>query len=132
MIRQVLTATSANVFVGVTAGAGATFQARDASGAMTTEVRHDWTPGTPCWLKLEPRSENIEPVSVDEDPNRELSDGTCQDGSVASGLAAVPGVGVVAASLGFFPSLTYTITILYDSRQLLHRPAWTVRLSLRV
>src|SRR6266508_5172389 len=81
------------------------------------------------WLKLEPRSENIELVSVDEDPNRELSDGTCQDGSVASGLAAVLVVPVSAGGLGFFPSFTYTITILYDSWQPLHRAAWRTRES---
>ena len=75
---------------------------------------------------------NVEFVSADEDPNRELSEGTCQEGSVASGLGAVLAVSVFAAGLGFFPSLTYTITILYDSRQLLHRPVWTTRLSLRV
>jgi len=39
---------------------------------------------------------------------------------------------VFAEDFGFFPSLTYTITILYDSWQLLHRPTWTIRLSLRV
>lgn len=36
------------------------------------------------WPKLEPRSENVELVSLDEDPNRELSEGTCQDGNVDS------------------------------------------------
>jgi hypothetical protein len=60
-------------------------------------------------------SEKIEFVSVDEDPKRELSEGTCQDGNVESGLAAVFGDTVFVADLGFFPSLTYTITILYDS-----------------
>jgi len=77
-------------------------------------------------------SEKIESVSVDEDPKRELSDGTCHDGSVASGLGAVFADSVFVADFGFFPSLTYTITILYDSWQLLHRPAWTILLSLRV
>jgi hypothetical protein len=77
-------------------------------------------------------SEKIESVSVDEDPKRELSEGTCHDGSVVSGLGAVFVDSVVAAGFGFFPSLTYTITILYDSWQLLQRPAWTTLLSLRV
>jgi len=77
-------------------------------------------------------SENIESVSVDEDPKRELSEGTCHDGSVVSGFGAVFADSVFVADFGFFPSLTYTITILYDSWQLLHRPAWTIRLSFRV
>src|SRR5439155_15892065 len=84
-----------------------------------------WLP----WPKLDPISENVESVSADEDPNRELSEGACQEGSVASGLGAVLAVSGFAAGLGFFPSLTYTITILYDSLQLLHRPVWTTRLS---
>jgi len=57
-------------------------------------------------------SEKIESVSADEDPKRELSEGTCQDGSVVSGLGAVFVGSVVVAGFGFFPSLTYTITIL--------------------
>ena len=81
---------------------------------------------------MEPVSEKIELASVDEDPKRELSEGTCQEGKVESGLGAVLEDTVFVADLGFFPSLTYTITILYDSWQLLHRPAWTTRLSLRV
>jgi hypothetical protein len=68
-------------------------------------------------------SEKIESVSVDDDPNRELSEGTCQEGRVASGLGIVPAGSVFVADFGFFPSLTYTMTILYDSWQLLHRPA---------
>jgi hypothetical protein len=56
--------------------------------------------------KMELVSEKIEPVSVDEDPNRELSEGTCQDGSVVSGLAAVFADSVFVADFGFFPSLT--------------------------
>ena len=84
------------------------------------------------WPKLVLVSEKIEFVSVDRDPNRELSEGTCQDGNVALGLARVFGDSVFVAGLGFFPSLVYTITILYDSWQLLHRPAWTTLLSLRV
>ena len=81
---------------------------------------------------MELESEKIEPVSVVVDPNKELSEGTCQDGSVASGLGAVFADSVFVAGFGFFPSLTYTITTLYDSWQLLHRPAWTILLSLRV
>jgi len=81
---------------------------------------------------MEPVSEKIELVSVDEDPKRELSEGTCQDGNVASGLATVVADSVFVAGLGFFPSLTNATTILYDSWQLLHRPAWTILLSLRV
>jgi len=81
---------------------------------------------------MEPVSEKVEFVSVDEDPNRELSEGTCQDGKLESGLGTVFADSVFVAGLGFFPSLTYTMTILYDSRQLLHRPTWTILLSLRV
>ena len=77
-------------------------------------------------------SEKIGLVSVDEDPKRELSEGTCQDGSVVSGLGAVFAGSVFVVDFGFFSSLTYTITILYDSWQLLHRPAWTTLLSLRL
>jgi hypothetical protein len=84
------------------------------------------------WPKMELVSEKIELVSVDEDPNKELSEGTCQDGSVESGFGTVLADTGFVADLGFFPSLTYTITILYDSWQLLHRPAWTTFLSLRV
>jgi hypothetical protein len=51
-------------------------------------------------------SEKIESVSADEDPKRELSEGTCQDGSVVSGLGAVFVDSVVVAGFGFFPSLT--------------------------
>src|SRR3989442_5645484 len=76
--------------------------------------------------------EKVELVSVWEDPKSELSEGTCQDGNVASGLATVFADSVFVGGLGFFPSLTYTTTILYDSWQLLHRPAWTILLSLRV
>ena len=82
--------------------------------------------------KMELVSEKIESVSVDEDPKRELSEGTCQDGNVASGFTTVFANSVFVAALSFFPSLTYTTTILYDSWQLLHRPAWTILLSLRV
>jgi hypothetical protein len=67
------------------------------------------------WPKIELVSEKIELVSVDEDPNKELSEGTCQDGSVASGLGTVLADSGFVADLGFFPSLTYTITILHDS-----------------
>jgi len=77
-------------------------------------------------------SEKVEFVSVEEDPKRELSEGICQEGSVASGLGTVFAGSVFVADFGFFPSLTYTITILYDSWQLLHRPTWTALLSLRV
>jgi hypothetical protein len=77
-------------------------------------------------------SEKIESVSVDEDPKRELSEGICQDGNVESGLGAISVEVVFVSGFGFFPSFTYTITILYDSWQLLHRPAWTTLLSLRV
>jgi hypothetical protein len=90
---------------------------------------------SPClssWPKMEPVFEKIEFVSVDDDPKRELSEGTCQDGNVESGLGTVFAGSVFVAGLGFFPSLTYTTTILYDSWQLLHRPAWTTLLSLRV
>jgi hypothetical protein len=81
---------------------------------------------------MEPVSEKVEFVSVEEDPKRELSDGTCQDGNVESGLGTVFADTVFVVDLGFFPSLTYTTTILYDSWQFLHRPTWTTRLSLRV
>ena len=81
---------------------------------------------------MEPVSEKVEFVSVDEDPNRELSEGTCQDGKLESGLGTVFADSVFVAGLGFFPSLTNATTILYDSWQLLHRPAWTILLSLRV
>jgi hypothetical protein len=81
---------------------------------------------------MELLSEKIEFVSVDEDPKRELSEGTCQEGNVASGLGAVFSDAVLVADFGSFPSLTYTITILYDSWQLLHRPTWMTLLSLRV
>jgi len=84
------------------------------------------------WLKIELVSEKIGFVSVDGDPKRELSEGTCQEGSVASGLGTVFAGSVFVADFGFFPSLTYTITILYESLQLLHRPTWTTLLSLRV
>ena len=84
------------------------------------------------WPKIELVSEKIELVSVDEAPNKELSEGISQDSSVASGLAAVLTDTGFVTDFGFFPSLTYTITILYDSWQLLHRPAWTTLLSLRV
>ena len=57
-------------------------------------------------------SEKIGLVSVDEDPKRELSEGTCQDGSVVSGLGAVFADSVFVVDFGFFSSLTYTITIL--------------------
>jgi hypothetical protein len=67
------------------------------------------------WPKSELVSEKIELVSVDEDPNKELSEGTCQDGSVESGLGTELADTGFVADLGFFPSLTYTITILYDS-----------------
>jgi len=60
-------------------------------------------------------SEKIDLVSDDEDPKRELSEGTCQDGSVVSGFGAVFADCVFVADFVFFPSLTYTITILYDS-----------------
>ena len=60
-------------------------------------------------------SEKIGLVSVDEDPKRELSEGTCQDGSVVSRFGAVFADCVFVADFGFFPSLTYTTTILYDS-----------------
>ena len=72
------------------------------------------SPFLSSWPKMEPVSEKIEFVSVDENPKRELSDGTCQDGNVASGLTTVAD-SVFVAGLGFFPSLTYTTTILYDS-----------------
>ena len=62
--------------------------------------------------KIELVSEKIEFVSVGEDPKRELSEGTCQAGSFVSGLGAVFVGSVVDAGFGFFPSLTYTITIL--------------------
>jgi hypothetical protein len=81
---------------------------------------------------MEPVSEKVEFASVDEDPKRELSEGTCQDGNVESGLGAVFADTLFVAGFGFFPSLTYTITILYDSWQLLHRPTWTTLLSFRV
>jgi len=55
---------------------------------------------------VEPKSENIELVSVDEEPNRELSEGTCQEGSVESGFATVLVVGVFGTGFGFFPSFT--------------------------
>ena len=55
---------------------------------------------------MELASEKIESVSVDEDPNRELSEGTCQDGSVVSGLGAVFTDSAFVAGFGFFPSLT--------------------------
>jgi len=55
---------------------------------------------------MELESEKVEPVSVDVDPNKELSEGTCQDGSVASGLGAVFADSVFVAGFGFFPSLT--------------------------
>jgi hypothetical protein len=71
---------------------------------------------------MELLSGKIELVSVDEDPNKELSEGTCQDGSVASGLDTEFAETGFVADFGFFPSLTYTIMILYDSWQLLHRP----------
>ena len=58
------------------------------------------------WPKMELASEKIESVSVDEDPNRELSEGTCQDGSVVSGLGAVFTDSAFVAGFGFFPSLT--------------------------
>jgi len=74
------------------------------------------------WPKLELVSEKVGYVSVGEDPNSELSEGTCQEGNVESGLGAVFADTVFVADFGFFPSLTYTITILYDSWQLLHRP----------
>jgi hypothetical protein len=77
-------------------------------------------------------SEKIELVSVDEDPNRELSEGICQDGNVASGLGVVFAGPVFIEGFGFFPSFTYTIMILYDSWQLLHRPFWTILLSFKV
>jgi len=60
-------------------------------------------------------SEKIGLVSVDEDPKRVLSEGSCQDGSVVSGLGAVFADRVFVADFVFFPSLTYTIMILYDS-----------------
>ena len=82
--------------------------------------------------KIELVSEKIEFVSVDEDPNRELSEGICQDGRVASGLGEVLEPPMFVAGFGFFPSFTYTIMILYDSWQLLHRPFWTILLSFRV
>ncbi len=72
--------------------------------------------------KMELVSEKIESVSVDGDPKRELSEGTCQEGNVASEFGAVLAGAVLVSDFGFFPSLTYTITILYDSWQLLHRP----------
>ncbi len=77
-------------------------------------------------------SEKVESASVGKAPNRELSEGTCQDGNVASGLGTVLAGSVFVADFGFFPSLTYTITILYDSWQLLQRPTWTILLSFRV
>ena len=56
--------------------------------------------------------EKVESVSVDEDPKRELSEGTCQEGSVASALGTVLAGSVFVTDFGFFPSLTYTVTIL--------------------
>ncbi len=52
MFRENLTATSRNVFVGLTPGNGATLQVRAVSGGTTSEVQHDWLPGVPCWLAL--------------------------------------------------------------------------------
>ncbi len=77
--------------------------------------------GSP-WPKMELVSEKVESVSVEYDPKRELSEGTCQDGRVASGFGTVLAGSVFVTDFGFFPSLTYTVTILYDSWQLLHRP----------
>jgi hypothetical protein len=77
--------------------------------------------GSSC-SKMELVSEKIESVSVDDEPKRELSDGICQDGNVESGLGTTFADVVFVSDFGFFPSLTYTITILCDSWQLLHRP----------
>ena len=56
--------------------------------------------------KLELESERFEYVSVDEDPNKELSEGTCQDGNVESGLGTVFTDTGFVADLGLFVSLT--------------------------
>ncbi len=65
---------------------------------------------------MEPVSEKREDISVDEDPNKELSEGICQEGNVASGLETVFATlfagSFFVTGFGFFPPLTYTITIL--------------------
>ncbi len=93
-------------------------QPADLYCSLPVEVSLIWS----SWLKLELVSEKVGYVSVGEDSNSELSEGTCQDGNVASGLGTVFAGSVFVVDFGFFPSLTYTITILYDSWQLLHRP----------
>ncbi len=56
--------------------------------------------------KMELVSEKMEDVSVGEDPNKELSEGICQEGNVASGFAKAFVDSVFAAGLGLFASLT--------------------------
>src|SRR6185503_4095695 len=52
MFRESLQATAPNVFVAVTPTNGALSQARLTSSGVTNEIRHDWLPGPPCWLRL--------------------------------------------------------------------------------
>jgi uncharacterized delta-60 repeat protein len=52
MFRESLDAAAPNVFLALTPSAGVILQVRSASGSPTTEARHSWTPGVPCWLRL--------------------------------------------------------------------------------
>jgi uncharacterized delta-60 repeat protein len=102
MFRENRTATSPNVFLGLTPSVGAAFQVRATSSGNTTEAQHSWIPGVPSWLKLT-RSGNTFSAAFS-------SDGTTWT-ALGSQVLAMPASVYVGVAVSSHATVATTVTL---------------------